>query len=574
LAARDDPHSPGGSATFRAVSRRRSSTLGRAVRIAIGTGAALLAAEGLLRLLDLPAQAWSFLGPELGRTRWLAADDVLFWKLRPDAPDLDVNALGLRGRLPDTDKLPSDLRVVCVGDSCTFGSGVDLDDAYGLQLERQLQAARPDQRVEVVIAGTPGYSTWQNRRVLEMHARRLQPDYVVLYCGAWNDYVAAVGASDRERACASWLLRTRVAKLLAAWAPGSVADRDQVLAAFDRGEAPHGRRVPLPEFAANLKAMAAIAKDLAAGVCLIVPPLTAATRARQPVAADYAAVVRELAAEMGTDLVDGPALFAAAEAEHAGAAAAPGDESLCFHDWVHPSAYGHGLLARALTPLVERARPIVPSTRTKPNVTSLQPAVIETLAGADVHVRGTDLAGVDLVRVGTYRQQPRPDGAGIAFSVPVCMPAGRHEVVLLGAFGSVAAGRCEVRAPALAASCRVDGARAELRVSGQGPPGWRGSVFVAPARRAVPLATRYGPFELGGDPPGGWPDPELPFPWSALPHAQLPCVVGTDGRFEVRREFELGADLAEWWVQAAFYDGTGPVRGCLSQCVRGSSTPR
>ncbi|MEM6567999.1 MAG: SGNH/GDSL hydrolase family protein [Planctomycetota bacterium] len=91
-----------------------------------------------------------------------------------------INGLGLRGDEPDAAAAgDAGLRVVCLGDSFTFGWGVEDGETYPVQLEAAL-AARTDAPVDVVNCGLPGYNTWQEARAYEAIARPLDPDVVVI----------------------------------------------------------------------------------------------------------------------------------------------------------------------------------------------------------------------------------------------------------------------------------------------------------------------------------------------------------------------------------------------------------
>ena len=68
-------------------------------------------------------------------------------------------------------------RAVFLGDSFVVGYTVDRDDLFVDQLERALQAeGRP---IEIMNAGTQGYSTDQSLRWLELYGERVAPDLVV-----------------------------------------------------------------------------------------------------------------------------------------------------------------------------------------------------------------------------------------------------------------------------------------------------------------------------------------------------------------------------------------------------------
>jgi lysophospholipase L1-like esterase len=80
------------------------------------------------------------------------------------------------------------VRVLSVGDSHTFGAGVDLDQSYPAHLQDLLDAREPG-RYSVINLGIPGLSTTQVRNRIPLHVSRYRPDLVILWCGvnnAWN----------------------------------------------------------------------------------------------------------------------------------------------------------------------------------------------------------------------------------------------------------------------------------------------------------------------------------------------------------------------------------------------------
>jgi lysophospholipase L1-like esterase len=133
-----------------------------------------------------------------------AGDARLFWRLRPgvrtiwDFTVVATNAQGLRHDRPIGAKRPGTLRIVCLGDSVTFGYRVPLvfpdapdqwdrtDAPYPGRLERILRKRFPGRDVEVIALAVPGYSTHQGLLLLERWIGRLAPDVVVI-CFGFND---------------------------------------------------------------------------------------------------------------------------------------------------------------------------------------------------------------------------------------------------------------------------------------------------------------------------------------------------------------------------------------------------
>jgi lysophospholipase L1-like esterase len=91
-----------------------------------------------------------------------------------------INAQGLRG--PALRRLRSDsgLRVLCIGDSITFGYGVGDAAPFPRQLEPLLRSAFPERDVEVINAGVQRYFTYQEIDYLRGRGLELRPDVVVL----------------------------------------------------------------------------------------------------------------------------------------------------------------------------------------------------------------------------------------------------------------------------------------------------------------------------------------------------------------------------------------------------------
>ena len=123
------------------------------------------------------------LRPGIETTLHLRAPD------KAEAPEIPVhtNSLGFRGEEVPLQKQPGEVRVLCLGDSYTFGWGVIEEHAYPAHLQAALQAGLPGRTVRVINAGTGGYGPWQARILLNRHGWNLQPDLVVLQTFVAND---------------------------------------------------------------------------------------------------------------------------------------------------------------------------------------------------------------------------------------------------------------------------------------------------------------------------------------------------------------------------------------------------
>lgn len=140
-------------------------------------------------------------------------DPELFWRLRPNMRqrrftgrigkhpfdfECSTNALGLRHR-EYSPKPPSVRRILAVGDSATFGLGVEDAASWPAQLERQWNEGLPGAPLEVINAGVPGYTAYQGLRFVEREAERWQPDIVVVAFWA-NDHATWASRSDLQNA--------------------------------------------------------------------------------------------------------------------------------------------------------------------------------------------------------------------------------------------------------------------------------------------------------------------------------------------------------------------------------------
>jgi len=88
------------------------------------------------------------------------------------------NSLGLRDRDFAIPKPPGVARVVVLGDSFTWGVGLDVEESLPKVLETELAARGA--RVEVVNAAVPGCNTVQELMLLQTTGLRYQPDLVVV----------------------------------------------------------------------------------------------------------------------------------------------------------------------------------------------------------------------------------------------------------------------------------------------------------------------------------------------------------------------------------------------------------
>ena len=96
-----------------------------------------------------------------------------------------TNALGLRDAEVAEDGRQ---RILAIGDSCTFGWGVEQDKAYPQLLQQRLDRGPQAGRYRVINAGVPGYTSYHGRLYLAERGVALKPTVVIAGYG-FNDIV-------------------------------------------------------------------------------------------------------------------------------------------------------------------------------------------------------------------------------------------------------------------------------------------------------------------------------------------------------------------------------------------------
>ncbi|MCP3918454.1 MAG: SGNH/GDSL hydrolase family protein [bacterium] len=88
---------------------------------------------------------------------------------------MTTNAHGFRGPTVTLEKAPGTVRIACLGDSYTYGYGVELDATWPARLAAALPAEH-----EVLNCGVIGYHTADEVLWLEHRVLRFAPDIVIL----------------------------------------------------------------------------------------------------------------------------------------------------------------------------------------------------------------------------------------------------------------------------------------------------------------------------------------------------------------------------------------------------------
>ena len=135
----------------------------------------LLVSEVALRYV---LEAWPFETALFLPEYLTEREATLQWRFSPTD---GRNSLGLRNREVGQ-KQPGTYRILFLGDSLFWNSETRSGELYTNVLERRLNARSPQTppTYEVINAGIPGYTTYQELEFLKLHGLDMQPDMVVL----------------------------------------------------------------------------------------------------------------------------------------------------------------------------------------------------------------------------------------------------------------------------------------------------------------------------------------------------------------------------------------------------------
>lgn len=253
----------------------------------------------------------------------------------PEVPDalrenavwnIALNAEGFREKELPAAKPAGTFRILCLGDSWTFGANVSQADAYPEQLAVRLRDRFPGAAFEVLNLGVLGYSSFQGLRLMKRRVLELQPDLVIIGYGM-ND-ASVAGYRDRDVAgtgsatspldrLQSLLERSELYRLFRYWidihrwnAPtlgDAIAKEAAEVArgsreAFDYRSMERWTRVSPIDYERNLREMIQLSRRAGAEVVLLFNEVWTGSPYRQ--------VVSQLSEETGAGFVDTAARIA------------------------------------------------------------------------------------------------------------------------------------------------------------------------------------------------------------------------------------------------------------------------
>ena len=293
-------------------------------------------------------------------------DPLLLWRLKPnldhvvwDFTVLSTNPQSLRLDYPLKAKQLGTLRIVCLGDSVTFGYRVpvvwpekpkEYDREwlpYPMLLEKHLRAANANRHIEVIDMAVPGYTSHQGLAWLRRDIAKLQPDLLTVSFG-WND-LSFSDIADREA------IRTQWYAVAVRW----LIDHSQAFAHAthwlrSRRSVPQARvvtpvsRVSLEEYLTNILEISRLARQYNAAVIVIAAPYRdlVTNPPEGQLMVRYRASLRSFTEQNQIPYLEIRELTEAAHPVNQG----------WFGELIHPNHMGHRLIASELLKLIASNR--------------------------------------------------------------------------------------------------------------------------------------------------------------------------------------------------------------------------
>lgn len=130
-------------------------------------------------------------------------DRELFWKM--DSSCKEYNSFGFRDREFSSQKDKDVFRIICMGDSVTFGWPSNIEDTYPKLLEMLLNLRFPKHKFEVFNAGVPGYTSYQGLIWLKKDIINYNVNLLIVYYGI-NGRTGSYKSDKKQVLLPVWLV--------------------------------------------------------------------------------------------------------------------------------------------------------------------------------------------------------------------------------------------------------------------------------------------------------------------------------------------------------------------------------
>jgi len=211
---------------------------------------------------------------------FIMEDALLMWRLRPGyrGDYIKINSMGLRDKEYSLKKGKDVFRILCLGDSSTFGMWVPQSHTYHAMLEDKLYDERGSRglKYEVINMGVPGYSSLQALNCFRYRGFKYDPDIVVLYIGI-NDTARRFHLSDKDvMADDKPIIYRKISNSLSMHSSFYRVMRKIILSFIDKDDnkkdAPVNR-VSLHDLLDNISALNALCGKRKIPLILVLPPI-------------------------------------------------------------------------------------------------------------------------------------------------------------------------------------------------------------------------------------------------------------------------------------------------------------
>ena len=159
------------------------------MKILITVACALLVLAGIILNSDVFAESASELADNT--TGWILETTSFFevkvehiTKDHDEHPELySMNSEGFRGSEFIKNKPDDTYRIITVGGSTTFGSGVTNENTWPKILEKKLQSSSEGKNIEVINAGIPAAASFIESKLIKEKLIHFKPDLIIIFDG-------------------------------------------------------------------------------------------------------------------------------------------------------------------------------------------------------------------------------------------------------------------------------------------------------------------------------------------------------------------------------------------------------
>jgi lysophospholipase L1-like esterase len=205
--------------------------------------------------------------------------------------DYKINSLGFRDEEFPVEKDKNKLRIICAGDSSTFGYFVNLYDTYPARLRTMLQINTAEKNAEVINAGVLAYSSFQGVSFFEKYLRRLKPDILIVSYGYNDSYLGNLPDYLFKMESSKTIWMKKLFKISAAY---RLFDSILAPSPRDNSSIRNIPRVNLEEYKKNYEKLYSMCKE--DGIHLVLLPIS--------VPVPYQKILSEFAKEKNCDYID------------------------------------------------------------------------------------------------------------------------------------------------------------------------------------------------------------------------------------------------------------------------------